>query len=356
MNKVISATNNKSKYKYSQGENTDTMLNPDLNWKRAETGAPILRGGKDIFSAMSSLIASAEKEVLIQTFIFDFASSVAQDYVFKGIIELYNKHKAKMDKGLAKDPVVVRLVFDVIGGFKGLNFNEIFINTRFAGGAIKHWKNISSSRASFGEDPDYEIQFPTKPVLDPKVLRFEIKGHRHDVFPNMVNVNHSKSIAVDRTVAIVTGANIIDYHLTNEYKTPQNKELMVDHGFYVFDSAALMVADDFYNLWYKDEKSHRKWSGWSSQYNGNVEVDRYLKYDGRPFVGLSGSAKKNGRVNLFKRKFINKDWDSSISKKILIGVVGRDAGKGNKYPKSPQNDAFLAILKNAKSHVNIISP
>ena len=49
---------------------------------------------------------------------------------------------------------------------------------------------------------------------------------------------------------------------------------MVDHGFVVYGDPALGLADEFYNLWHKNKG---KVQGFSSQYNGNVEADQYLK-------------------------------------------------------------------------------
>lgn len=346
---LVKRATNKS-YVNPNGQKTSTLNNPHLNWKNSSVQADVFRGGKEIFNAMADLIRSAEKEVLIQTFIFDFASTLAQDYIFKAIIDLYNSHKVKMDKGLAKDPVVVRLIFDIIGGMKGLNINELFINTRFAGGAFQRWSKIRESDASFGGDPDYEIQFPINPVLDPKYMRFELKGHRHDVFPTIVTVSHSKTAIVDRKRALVTGANIIDYHLTNEYKTPKGQELMVDHGFFVFDSAALMATDDFYNLWYKKENTHRKWSGFSTQYNGNVKADERFNYNGQAFTSNKIKRKNTTFKNLLKLK------GKQIFYNIPTGVVGRESAVGKGFPDSPQNDAFITILRNAKSHINVASP
>lgn len=346
MKKIIQRTSGSYRY---DGRVTSTMLNPSLNWKRGDVQLDVFRGGHEIFSALGKLIRSAEKEVLIQTFIFDFTSQLAQDYLFRAILDLHETHKRRMEKGLAKDPVVVRLIFDIIGGWKGLNLNEVFIHSRFANKPFERWQKLGKSKADFGADPDYEIQFPLRPVLDPKVLRFEIKGHRHDIFPNLVTVTHSKTAVVDRSRALVTGANIIDYHLTDEYKGLKNQELMVDHGFYVFDEGALMVADDFYNLWYKNEKTHRKWSGFSTQYNGNVKADEYLLYNGKPLAGVS-------RLTNVKFKTTLNLQRKSIAKNVLMGVVGRESSNSNKGGRSPQNDAFITILRNAKSHVNITSP
>ena len=49
------------------------------------------------------------------------------------------------------------------------------------------------------------------------------------------------------------GANFIGYHHTREEDTPMGTDLMVDHGFIVHGEPALGLADDFYNLWFKNK-------------------------------------------------------------------------------------------------------
>lgn len=338
---------------------TSTMNFPALNWKKTYVQRDVLRGGVKIFSAMADLIRHAEKEVLIQTFIFNYRSDVAQKFLFPAILDLYKTHEMRIKSGKTKDPVVVRLIFDIIGGPKGLNLNELFINSRFEGevgfSGLKRLQNLAKSRADFGEDADYEIAFPEKPILDPKVMRFEIKGHRHDLIgwggeqgwgAGLTTVTHSKSLVVDRNKAVVTGANIIDYHMAPEMNTPLSKELMVDHGFIILGNGALMAADDFYNLWYKKKETHRKWSGFSTQYNGNVKADEYLQFNGQFLPGTTPPEK----LIPFLSKY------GQFEGNVLAGIAGRESSRGDSHQKSPQNAAFLSVLANAKSHVNITSP
>jgi hypothetical protein len=98
----------------------NTLLNPKLNFKKGDVKLDVYRGGKAIYSAMANLIRGAQHEVLIQTFILDYNSKAAQDYIFKSIVDLYHIHEKRIKSGKAKDPIVVRLVFGSWG--RGLNF------------------------------------------------------------------------------------------------------------------------------------------------------------------------------------------------------------------------------------------
>ena len=283
----------------------------------------VYRGGDEIFGKMAKMIEKAQKEVLIQTFIFDINSPSA-DMVFDAIVKLERKRKRMK----AKEPVVVRFLFDIMGSRKGFNIFELMT-----------WGVFGGRKQSLRSNKHYQIEFPKK--LDPKYVRFEIKGHRHD---SLIAVTHSKSIVVDRKEGMVMGANFIGYHHTSEEKTPMGTDLMVDHGFIVYGDPALGLASEFYNLWHKNKG---KLQGFSSQYNGNVDVDKYLKWDGKHFSPF----KMNTGIQIFKGK--------KTLGPLIVGNVGRYA-EGRRRRKeatvNPQNSAFKAVMKNAKSHVNIVSP
>ena len=283
----------------------------------------VYRGGDEIFGKMGEMIENAEKEVLIQTFIFDINSPSA-DLVYDAIIKLERKRK----KMKAKEPIVIRFLFDIIGAKKGFNAFELMT-----------WGVFGGRNESLKSNKGYQIEFPKK--LDPKYIRFEIKGHRHN---SLRAVTHSKTIVVDRNAAMVMGANFIGYHHTSEENTPMGTDLMVDHGFMVYGEPALGLADDFYDLWHKNRG---KMQGFSSQYNGNVTADKMYPWDGKAFKGLKAST----ATELLK--------GNKMLGPILVGNVGRRAdGRARKKEATinPQNAAFIAVMKNAKSHVNIVSP
>ena len=74
------------------------------------------------------MIEKAKKEVLIQTFIFDINSPSA-DMVFDAIVKLERKRKRMK----AKEPVVVRFLFDIMGSRKGFNIFELMTWGVFGG-------------------------------------------------------------------------------------------------------------------------------------------------------------------------------------------------------------------------------
>ena len=210
-------------------------LSKDMRFSKGYVSTKTYRGGDEIFGQMANLIRNAEHEVLIQTFIFDIFSKGAK-LLFEAISDLEKKRK-KMG---AKKPVVVRFIFDIIGANKGFNFFELMIGGR--GGGRKKG-SLSDGELKGRELGHYQLDFPRK--IDPKYVRLEFKGHRHG---EMLAVSHSKTAIIDRKVSVVTGANIVGYHHTDETKTGKTDELMVDHGFLVYGPIALSMSDEFYNL------------------------------------------------------------------------------------------------------------
>ena len=314
MKKVITAVNKVKK---------KATVKPKFIFTKGYVDLDVYRGGDEIFGKMAKMIENAEKEVLIQTFIFDMNSPSAT-MVYDAIVKLEKKRK----KMKAKEPVVVRFLFDIMGSRKGANVFELMT-----------WAVFGGRKTTLKDNENYQIEFPKK--LDPKYVRFEIKGHRHG---NFIAVTHSKTIVVDRKVSMVMGANFIGYHHTSESDTPMGTDLMVDHGFIVHGQPALGLADEFYNLWFKNKG---KMLGFSSQYNGNVVADKYLKWDRKPFVPF----KMNTAVQALK--------GNRVLGPVLVGNVGRHADGRRRNKDSainPQNAAFKAIMRNAKSHVNIVSP
>ncbi len=324
-------------------------LSPKMRWSKGYVATQTFRGGDEIFGQMANLIRNAEHEVLIQTFIFDIFSKGAK-MLFKAISDLEEKRK-KMG---AKKPVVVRFIFDIIGASKGLNFFELMIGGR--GGGRKSG-SLSDGELKGRELGNYQLDFPRK--IDPKYVRLEFKGHRHG---EMLAVSHSKTAIIDRKVSMVTGANIVGYHHGKEVGTEKKEELMVDHGILIYGPIALSMADEFYNLWHKNAG---KSAGISSQYSGNVDSDKMFPYDKKAFVNLSGFPKVYG---VDTNRWIKSPFMGVVGKKTgdMHRVAGRLTSWVNKLKwrakrlkmqgQNPQNSAFLAVFKHAKSHININTP
>lgn len=319
--KVKEAVNKSSKRTFSVDEK--------YLWSKGRISTQVFRGGTEIFEQMAKMIEQAEHEVLIQTFIFKLKSPAAK-IVFDAIVKL----EAKRKKMKAKNPVVVRFIFDIIGTKKFFNFFELMVNFRDGG------RKRKSNPFKYGRDKgDYRVDFPKK--IDPKYVRFEIKAHRHK---SLRAVNHAKSIIIDREYGLITGANFVTYHSPSEIDTPKGVELMVDHGFAFYGDIALNLTAEFYNLWNKvGTKDH----GYADYFGGNVDADEVGEWNEKVFAEPKPYPAVPG-IEPFS-------WGN----KTEIGVVGRDSYGSTRrlsQANSPQNNAFKAAIENAESHININSP
>jgi len=332
---------------------------PNKQWSKGLVSKQVYRNGYEIYDLYAELIQMAEHEVLIEGMLFDINSPGARK-IKEAIAALHEKRK-KMG---AKTPVTVRLVWDIIGSVKGLNLFEVMTKLKF------HGRRAGS--LFFGDaqkNGDYQIGFPLK--LDPKYVRLELKGHRH---ANATAVNHGKAITVDRKISAVTGSNIVNYHFTDE-ENPGDRELMVDHAFLFYGDVGLALADEFYNLWNKNNGKDGK----STQYNGNVKADEKYTFNGKTFgpVKLSDAPsivpkkfppnpnysathyKGNAPLEKYPAGYQPPKWLGWSKSPVSIAIVGRDSfGAKQKVKNSinAQNAAFVAALRHAKDHVNINSP
>ena len=332
---------------------------PNKLWTKGLVAKQVYRSGYEIYDLYAELIQMAEHEVLIEGMLFDINSPGARK-IKEAIAALHEKRK-KMG---ATKPVVVRIVWDIIGSVKGLNLFEVMTKLKFHG--------RRAGGLFFGDsqkEGDYQIGFPLK--LDPKYVRLVLKGHRHS---NATAVNHGKAITIDRKISAVTGSNIVNYHFTDE-KNPGGRELMVDHAFLFYGDASLALSDEFYNLWHKNNGGDGK----TDQYNGNVKADEKFVFNGKTF----GPVKLNEAPSIVPKKFPpnpaykkthwegNKalekypsgyqppKWLGWSKHEVQIAIVGRDSYGAKRKVKTAinaQNAAFVAALRGAKNHVNINSP
>ena len=86
MKKVITAVNKVKKR---------ATVKPEFIFTKGYADLGVYRGGDEIFGKMAKMIESAEKEVLIQTFIFDMNSPSAS-MVYDAIVKLEEKRKTAM--------------------------------------------------------------------------------------------------------------------------------------------------------------------------------------------------------------------------------------------------------------------
>ena len=99
----------------------------------------VYRSGDEIFFKMAKMIEKAEKEVLLQTYIFDM-NSKSSKIVYDGIVKL----EAKRKKMKAKTPIVIRFIYDVDGT------------------KLITWGDFAGIKESFMANNHYTIKFPKK--------------------------------------------------------------------------------------------------------------------------------------------------------------------------------------------------
>lgn len=324
-------------------------VNPKFKFNKGWIKSTPLRGGKDIFDKMATLIRAAKHEVLFETMIFQINSNGAK-IIYKGIVDLYNKRKKLYQKlGDKYKPISIKFVFDITGSNRKLNLFEAMTFSRGGG-------------REFGKE-GYNIDFPIQ--LDPKILKLEIRGHRHK---DVLAVSHSKGIIVDRKISIITGANVVGYHFSDEIGHKLDQELMVDHGFLLYGKIAQAMADDFYNLWNKDAG---KKNGWTEHYGSNIDVTKNKEiYDPNLIPDWPNYEKE---LNSFpSMEFVKSDGWIKLSKTMMASRKNNSTWKRSmgfnpfnekkrarvlkRTSLNPQNQAFASIFKHAKSHININTP
>ena len=257
------------------------------------------RNGEDIFSMAQEMIKYARKEVLIQTFMYHKGSKSV-----KAMVDGLESLQAQLKKEKVKTPVQVKILIDNQTGFFG-------------------WLEVKPDglfKSHKGKDP-YKIGLPTK--LDPKYIQLEVKLYNH----SMLGANHSKTIVVDRSKAIITGANMWPDH---EGKVPNES----DHGFMVMGQVALALTHEFSFGW--DKGTH---------FSGNSDNSTPLAAN---------------KLVPFKLPKIAEKWAKgrAIETNIPIMVVTRQAVNNplKRNAQNPQDVAFETLFEQAKSHINIISP
>lgn len=338
-----------------------TLTNASNLYTSGEISDAEFRNGDAIFTLMRDLIQNAEREVLIQTCIFD-KTSPSWSLIKEGIYALNDRLKsewiaANPGKSPEEDhvichrqPVYLRFVFDVIGRNKTINLYNLMDVVRFGGAPDENSMRVNIDPQKF-----------FRPCF-----KMEIRTHSHVG----LNVTHSKTLVVDREVAVVTGANMIGYHHTDEINTGKN-ELMVDHGFLLRRDGqfktdrniAVALADDFYTLWNKNQKQAFTRTFSHSDFlpkDKNAEqltklFDRehghYNEYfNGHPFGDLKNLAFKasdriaqNKNASFHKAEFVIAGKESSVKKDELAELNLQDA-------------AFDALMKYAKTSINATSP
>jgi phosphatidylserine/phosphatidylglycerophosphate/cardiolipin synthase-like enzyme len=182
--------------------------------------------GPQIFPAMRELIAGAQHDVNLQTYVWEPGSDPANE-ILDGISELYrNRVYAN-----ATEPVTVRFLFDVSTSNYGSRVDALPL----AWAAVEQLK------------------------IDPKLVKFELAG----VARSTTGALHKKTLVVDGKVAFITGANPQAHH---NYAAPWR-----DAGYKLEGEVALALQDDFDATWSAGKvwtcggNATGQWSACSSQ-------------------------------------------------------------------------------------------
>jgi len=271
----------------------------------------VFRTGNEIFNLTRELIKNAQKEVLLQTYLYEKGSQGVLQ-INKGIIELQERLKKK---GKPKVPVNVKLLIDDQSGIVGLYL-------KWAGEILSLDHKDPTGKDVYG----LGFQQP----IDPDYVRLEVKLYRH----SMTGTNHSKTMVIDRAFGIVTGANYKIYH----DRTPEFKNVaeFTDHGYLVMGDVSDGMAKEFYVAW-----------------------DDGKKYKTNSKKGATGWNDFSNKVPFKLPKAVEKFVSGRIlAKNVPIAIITR---KPNNNPlkrnhKNPLSQAFFSILTRAKSNVDIVNP
>jgi phosphatidylserine/phosphatidylglycerophosphate/cardiolipin synthase-like enzyme len=271
----------------------------------------VFRTGNEIFNLTRELIKNSQKEVLLQTYLYEKGSQGVLQ-INKGIMELQARLKKK---GKPKVPVNVKLLIDDQSGIVGLYL-------KWAGEILSLDHKDPTGKDVYG----LGFQQP----IDPDYVRLEVKLYRH----SMTGTNHSKTMVIDRAFGIVTGANYRIYH----DRTPEFKNIaeFTDHGYLVMGDVADGMAKEFYVAWEDGTKyktnSKQSATGWND-FSQKV-----------PFK-LPKSVEKwvSGKI---------------LAKNVPVAIITRRPNNNplKRNHKNPLGQTFFSILRRAERHVDIINP
>ena len=278
----------------------------------------VYRTNDEIFGLAKGLIENAQHEVLLQTYLYQ-KNSQAVVKLREGIENLEKRLKKEEKRGKKIKPVVVKMLIDNQTGLIGKLI------------AKQGWlfKGLDKKNP---DGPDvYGIGF-AKPI-DKKYVRLEVQLYNH----SLLGSNHSKSIIVDRSMGIVTGANLMKYH--DKFKKWGNISPETDHGFFVMGSIGKGLAQDFYFAWEKGEK-----------YFTN-DPDKMVPRS--PFEQIEGM-KRFKLPKLVKKWTTNRILENNVPMVLLTKRAVNVPWK--RKANNPQDQGLLSLFRNAKNNINFITP
>ena len=252
--------------------------------------------GPRIFAKMSDLIASAEREVLIQNWRWD-TKARGHATVMEGLRRLSQNRRLMAPNG---PPVEVKLL----------------VNVR----AFEDPKMLEKLGA--------EIE---KLELDPRLVRVQLGGHNHFGLGAL----HSKVTIVDGRSAVATGANVQSNHDTFD----DNYDL----GFTLHGDVAGSMRAEFADAWSRSDR-------WVCGGRGSLVLDVFG-------TGMGPCWKRAERMDPLPLSYLV-PTPSLVRACVPMMVVTRGAAQSPfaNDDHNPQNQAFLAAIRGARTNIRILTP
>jgi len=243
--------------------------------------------GPEIFPAIADLVATAEREVDMQFYVWETESQVSAQ-VLAGLGRLAEKRRAA-----GGPPVVVRILLDV----SAIGF----------GSSLRTLPRLHRAIARLG--------------IEERHVEVHLGLFIHTVLGNL----HTKSVVVDGSRGIVTGANVQKHH---DEGAP-----WYDAGFRVDGEAAQSLLADFDYHW-----GHRNTNEWTCGDREDIQDTLCRKRTQKltrtlPLVGAP---------------------DACVP--VLAVTRTGDPGLTSNRVDNPQNQAFLAAIGGAKKRIAMITP
>jgi phosphatidylserine/phosphatidylglycerophosphate/cardiolipin synthase-like enzyme len=256
--------------------------------ERNQADPAALIDGPQIFPAFRALIARAQHHVSLQTYVWEPGSDPANE-ILAGLADLARR---RATEGSGAPPVTVRFLFDVSAIGFGSSISAL----------PRAWASVEAL------------------ALDPKHVRFELAGFHHLALGAL----HTKTLVVDGTHAIITGANPQGHH---NYATPWR-----DAGFQVAGDVAIAMLAEFDDAW----QQGRVWTC-GAQEGGDPDA---CSADPTPLVFDLGDS----------------DVPDTACQPMLVTSRQADPNPFSNRIDNTQDQAFLAAFGAATSHVRVQTP
>jgi phosphatidylserine/phosphatidylglycerophosphate/cardiolipin synthase-like enzyme len=259
--------------------------------------------GPAIFQAHRRLIAEAQEEVLLQTYVWESESASARE-IMQGLEDLQTNRQKLCPN--CREPVVVRILANY-----GPTLLDV-VNKIIAGVPI----------LDYGADARKAIMAMG---LDPKVLDLQVLTYAHKGFGS----NHVKNLVVDGQIALVTGAN------AQRFNDPDIN--WYDVGYVMGGDIAKGLRIDAINNMIR--------AGLGTEKDGDQHLAR----------GLGVSYDKTFETIYPVEKMMEDPFIDSVGIPAVIA-----ARNGNGVPSTSnnnaQNRAFQAVFQGARSVIKLQTP